>query len=182
MFIKNKKKVREYQKQAELLLINSIKPIETLAQIEDIKDEGINESNSNLQKRKTTVPNNVLLELKTQLEMFETNKEFLHKNTTIEGLAKKFGTNRDYLSKSVNELKGKNFSQYLNELRINYIVEELKINKVLRKHTISAIAEDIGFNNSESFSNAFKKITGTLPSYYIKLLQTQKAQNEGFVK
>ena len=133
-------------------------------------------------KSKTTIPKTVLLELKTHLEMFETNKEFLHKNITIEGLAKKFGTNRDYLSKSVNELKGKNFSQYVNELRINYIVEELKTDVVIRKHTISAIAEDIGFNNSESFSNAFKKITGTLPSYYIKLLQTQKIENEDFVK
>ncbi|AZA87475.1 AraC family transcriptional regulator [Chryseobacterium shandongense] len=182
MFIKNKKKIQEYQKQAELLLRKSTKPIDALAQVQGIKDDRIKENNSDLQKSKTTIPKTVLLELKTHLEMFETNKEFLHKNITIEGLAKKFGTNRDYLSKSVNELKGKNFSQYVNELRINYIVEELKTDVVIRKHTISAIAEDIGFNNSESFSNAFKKITGTLPSYYIKLLQTQKIENEDFVK
>ena len=40
----------------------------------------------------------------------------------------------------------------------------------MRNHTIAAIADDIGYNNSESFTNAFKKITGTLPSYYIKAL------------
>lgn len=181
MFLKNKKKVREYEKQAELLLRSSIKSTDIVQQITVSKVEEIKEDNPVLQKPKTTVPNNILLEIKSQLEIFEANKEFLQKNITVDGLAKDLGTNRDYLSKTVNELKGKNFSQYLNELRINYIVEELKTNKVLRKHTISAIAEDIGFNNSESFSNAFKKITGTLPSYYIKLLQSQNFENENFV-
>ncbi|CAD7806516.1 hypothetical protein CHRY9390_01522 [Chryseobacterium aquaeductus] len=170
MFIKNKKKVQEYKKQAELLVRNS-KSTDIIPQIPVSQDEKINEDNSVSQKPKTTVPNNILIELKSQLDLFEANKVFLQKNITVDRLAKDLGTNRDYLSKSVNELKGKNFSQYLNELRINYIVEELKTNNVLRKHTISAIAEDIGFNNAESFSNAFKKITGTLPSYYIKLLK-----------
>lgn len=169
MFTKNRKKVKEYQKQAELLLTNSLK--ESSLQITPIHNNDIIESKSIGEKIRSTIPNNILQELKSKLVLFEVNKDFLHKNITIDGLAKDLGTNRDYLSKSVNELKGKNFSQYLNELRINYIVEELKSNEKLRKYTISAIAEDIGFNNSESFSNAFKKITGTLPSYYIKLLK-----------
>lgn len=180
MFTKNRKKVKEYQKQAELLLTNSLK--EDSLQITPVHNNDIIESKSIGEKVKSTIPNNILQELKSKLVLFEVNKDFLHKNITIDGLAKDLGTNRDYLSKSVNELKGKNFSQYLNELRINYIVEELKSNEKLRKYTISAIAEDVGFNNSESFSNAFKKITGTLPSYYIKLLQTQQSENKSFVK
>ena len=65
----------------------------------------------------------------------------------------------------------------MNELRINFIVEELKSNNRIRKHTIAAIAEDIGYNNSESFTNAFKKITGTLPSYFIKALNEKDTIN-----
>jgi len=172
-FVKNKKKIKEYEKHAEILLTKSNKKSQLSPQI-TLTDEKINKNNLYIEKPKTTVPNNILLELKTQLELFETNKDFLHKNITIDGLAKKIGTNRDYLSKAVNEIKGKNFSQYLNELRINYIVRELKSNDKLRKYTILAIANDIGFNNSESFSNAFKKITGTLPSFYIKLLNDQE--------
>lgn len=175
MFTKNRKKVKEYQKQAELLLTNSLK--ESSLQITPVHNNDIIDSKSIGEKVKSTIPNNILQELKSKLLLFEANKDFLHKNITIDGLAKDLGTNRDYLSKSVNELKGKNFSQYLNELRINYIVEELKSNEKLRKYSISAIAEDVGFNNSESFSNAFKKITGTLPSYYIKLLQEQSENN-----
>ena len=105
---------------------------------------------------------------------FEEDKKYLNRNLTMDELAKDFKTNRDYLSKAVNELKGKNFPQYINELRINYIVKQLKDNPNLQKYTIAGIAEEAGYNNSESFTNSFKKITGTLPSYYIKALQEKK--------
>lgn len=164
-----KRRIKEYQKQADLLIKKS-KSSEVLptppAVIRNPKVPSEEKSKSLLSDEK-------LQSLKTKLEQFEKNKKFLHKNITIDNLAKDLGTNRDYLSKSVNELKGKNFSQYLNELRINYIVQELKDNEKLRRYTISSIANEIGYNNSESFANAFKKITGTLPSYYIKLLQGQ---------
>ncbi|MCU7617407.1 helix-turn-helix transcriptional regulator [Chryseobacterium sp. PBS4-4] len=173
MFIKNKKRVKEYKKQAEILLSKSTKEFEFVHEVTTNSDDWINKNYPPQEKPKNTVPHNILTELKLQLELFETKKEFLHKNITIDGLAKEFGTNRDYLSKSVNEIKEQNFSQYLNELRINYVVKELKSNEKLRKYTISAIASEIGYNNSESFSNAFKKITGTLPSFYIKLLNQE---------
>lgn len=180
--IKNKKRVRQYKKQAEVLLI-SFKS-ENSPSINDVVtyEKPQTENKTITEKTKSNIPKNVLEDLNNQLSLFEKNKDFLQKNITIDALAKKLGTNRDYLSKAVNEIKGKNFSQYLNELRVGYIVEELKSNEKLRKFTVSAIADETGFNNSESFSNAFKKITGTLPSYYIKLLQSQKVVNDDFVK
>lgn len=162
-------RIRQYQKQADLLLETS--------GIQPIPNNKIREQNISIEeKAKSILSDAKLQDLRMKLEQFENNKEFLRKNITSDSLAKNLGTNRDYLSKSVNELKNKNFSQYLNELRINYIIEELKNNKKLRKYTISSIADDIGYNNSESFSNAFKKITGTLPSYYIKSLQDNTAK------
>ncbi|KAA0127864.1 helix-turn-helix transcriptional regulator [Chryseobacterium sp. SN22] len=169
MYIKNKKKIKEYKKQAELLLEKS-KEVSIVLTVPSHKV--IEEDNFKEEKVKS-IPDKKLQDIKTKLERFESNRDFLQKNITVDGLAKDLGTNRDYLSKLVNELKGKNFSQYLNELRINHIVEELNNNERLRKYTIAAIADEIGYNNSESFSNAFRKITGTLPSYYIKLLQEQ---------
>jgi AraC-like DNA-binding protein len=167
-YIKNKRKITRYKKQAEQLLEKYQK---IFVQIPDANYEIVKAKKE--EKNRTQLSDGKLQDMKIKLEQFENNKGFLRKNITVETLAKEMETNRDYLSKSVNELKGKNFPQYLNELRINYIIEELKNNEKLRKHTISAIAEDIGYNSSESFSNAFKKITGTLPSYYIKLLQEQ---------
>ncbi|MCF2221041.1 AraC family transcriptional regulator [Chryseobacterium sp. PS-8] len=162
-----RRRIKQYQQQADLLLEKSKVLI-----IPPTPENVVKEQNISLEeKAKNILPDSKLQDLKIKLEQFENNKEFLRKNITSDSLAKDLGTNRDYLSKSVNELKGKNFSQYLNELRINYIIEELKYNEKLRKYTISSIANDIGYNSSESFANAFKKITGTLPSYYIKSLQ-----------
>ncbi|WP_426480777.1 helix-turn-helix domain-containing protein [Chryseobacterium sp. R2ACT005] len=171
---KNRKKIKEYEKQAKVL---SEKPLATPLPEEEKKNETpITDNPSTIVERKEKAPksdpssNPKFKILIDKIEQFEKTNSFLNKNITLDSLAKEFDTNRDYLSKLVNELKGKNFSQYLNELRINYIVEELKSNEKIRKHTIAAIADDIGYNNAESFTNAFKKITGTLPSYYIKAL------------
>lgn len=163
-----KRKIGEYKKQAELLLEQSR---EQPAVLSISKREIIKENALKNEKSRGILSNEKLQDIKARLEQFESNSVFLLKNITLESLSKDFNTNRDYLSRSINELKGKNFSQYLNELRINFIVEELNKNQRLRKYTIAAIADEIGYNNSESFANAFKKITGTLPSYYIKVLR-----------
>ncbi|PTT74850.1 MULTISPECIES: helix-turn-helix domain-containing protein [unclassified Chryseobacterium] len=165
-----KRRVQEYKKQAELLLEKSK---EQSIVFPSSNNEMIEGNVSKEEKPKGILSDKKLQNIKGKLEQFENNKEFLRKNITVDSLAKDFDTNRDYLSKSVNELKGKTFPQYLNELRIRYVVEELNSNEKLRKHTIASIADDIGYNSSESFANAFKKITGTLPSYFIKLLQEQ---------
>ncbi|MGU3377274.1 helix-turn-helix domain-containing protein [Chryseobacterium sp. M5A1_1a] len=169
LFIRNRKKTQQYKKQADQLLEKS-----RAAEISITQNIPKVEHEVKVQKVKNILSDEKLQDIKIKLEEFEKNRSFLRKNITVDSLAKDFSSNRDYLSKSVNELKEKNFSQYLNELRINYIVEELNHNEKIRKHTIAAIADDIGYNNSESFSNAFRKITGTLPSYYIKLLQKQE--------
>ncbi|KAB1229766.1 helix-turn-helix domain-containing protein [Chryseobacterium viscerum] len=169
---KNRKKIKEYEKLAKVL---SERPLIVPTVQEEIKVESEVIPPTVIEKKekapKSDLSSNPKFKiLIDKIEQFEKTNSFLNKNITLDSLSKDFDTNRDYLSKLVNELKGKNFSQYLNELRINYIVEELKSNEKIRKHTIAAIADDIGYNNAESFTNAFKKITGTLPSYYIKAL------------
>ncbi|WP_425593349.1 helix-turn-helix domain-containing protein [Aquimarina algiphila] len=74
------------------------------------------------------------------------------------------------MSKIVNVFKEKSFTQYINELRIQYITEKLKKDSRIRNYTLSTIGEEIGFNNTESFSKAFFKIIGIYPSYFIKRL------------
>ena len=109
-----------------------------------------------------------------QLILFEKNKGFLNSSITIQNLAQDFNTNSKYLSIIINAKKEKTFSQYINELRIDYIINELKNNKNLCKYTISAIAEEAGFNTAESFSKSFFKRTGLKPSYFIKELKKPK--------
>ena len=112
-------------------------------------------------------------ELVEKLRKFENDCGFLELNLKLIDLADRFDTNSSYLSKTINQYKRKNFSQYLNDLRIDYAVIKLKKDKKIRKYTVKALAEEFGFNNSESFAKAFHANTGLQPSYFIKKLKDE---------
>lgn len=109
-----------------------------------------------------------------KLKVFEKNKGYLESNITIQTLSTIFETNSKYVSKIVNVFKGKTFIQYINDLRIEYAIVQLKENNKIRKYTIQALALEFGFNNAESFSTAFYKKTGIKPTYFIKELDLDK--------
>jgi AraC-like DNA-binding protein len=108
-----------------------------------------------------------------KLDNFEAKKEFLQNDINLAMVAKKCDTNTKYLSKIIHTCKDKSFVNYINDLRINYILKELKENTILQKYTIKSISEEIGFNTAESFATAFRKKTGIRPSYYIKNLKNK---------
>lgn len=116
----------------------------------------------------------VISDILQKLDEFEKNKVFLDRNSSLHDIAKQFNTNSTYLSKVVNIKKDKNFSNYINQLRIEYCLEVLKKDKKILNYTIKAIAEEVGFNNAQSFSNAFYKFTGIYPSYFVEQLKKDK--------
>jgi YesN/AraC family two-component response regulator len=54
------------------------------------------------------------------------------------------------------------------DLRINYLIQKLDENPILRKHSIEALADSIGYKNASSFTRIFKNYTGISPSKYFK--------------
>ena len=121
-------------------------------------------------KKEQTVSDAVLESITEHLALFEKNKEFLSTEITLSYLAKTFETNSKYLSQVINQQKEQSFNNYINGLRIKYTVEKLKTDLVFRKYSIKAIANEVGFNTTESFSKAFFKNTGIRPSFFIKEL------------
>ena len=117
------------------------------------------------------ISEDVVTQILSCLDKFEEKQRFLKSNVTITSLSKDCDTNVKYLSKIVNFYKKKSFSVYINELRIDYAVEKLQTDKLLRHYAISAIAREVGFNTTEAFSKSFLKKTGIYPSYFIKELQ-----------
>jgi AraC-like DNA-binding protein/tetratricopeptide (TPR) repeat protein len=107
-------------------------------------------------------------EILEKLIKLEEKKYYLKQEYTLHNVAKRLKTNTAYLSKIVNSELGKTFSTYTNELRINYIIIELKNNAKLRSYSINAISEEIGYKSSESFVKYFKLATGISPTIYIK--------------
>ncbi len=122
------------------------------------------------EKRKLLISQNIVSNVQVKLESFEQEDQFLDRSISLNKLAIIFGTNSNYLSKIINHHKNKNFSSYLNQLRIQYAVQKLKEDTQFRKYDIKSIAQEVGFNSAESFSKAFYKQTGIYPSYFIKKL------------
>ncbi|WP_130735269.1 helix-turn-helix transcriptional regulator [Flavobacterium sp. J27] len=105
------------------------------------------------------------------LDLFEKNKDYINKNCSLENLAKDFNTNKTYLSKIINEDKGYSFSSYINNLRIDYVIQLLKEDKKIRKYSIESIAEEVGYNNAKAFSKAFYERIQVKPSVFIKNME-----------
>jgi YesN/AraC family two-component response regulator len=119
----------------------------------------------------STIDEDTINAVLEKLNQFEKKKGFLQKDITLTILAKKCATNTKYLPKIIHIHKDKSFVNYINNLRIDYILKELRDNTILQKYTIKTISEEAGFNTAESFARAFKNKTGIRPSYYIKKLK-----------
>lgn len=106
-------------------------------------------------------------EILSKLKALEDKMYYLKADFTQQLVAKKIKTNTTYLSHVVNKHYNKSFSMYYNELRINYIVNEIINNATFREYTTQAIAESAGFKNADSFTTSFKKKTGLTPFQFI---------------
>ena len=95
------------------------------------------------------------------------NEEKIFADSTINlaKLAKKLNVSPHLLSQLLNDNLQKNFSQFINEYRIDEAKEMLLKDQHLK---IQAVAENCGFNSNSTFYAAFKKITGTTPAEFIK--------------
>jgi len=107
-------------------------------------------------------------EILEKLNKLEDKQYFLKQECTLHNVAKKLKTNTAYLSRIINNELNKSFSTYINELRINYAILELKNNSRLRAYSTKAIAEEMGYKSSDSFTKYFKAATGITPTVYIK--------------
>ncbi|TWI01229.1 AraC-like DNA-binding protein [Flavobacterium tiangeerense] len=122
-----------------------------------------------------SLSNEIVLELLEKLTVFENDKGFIENTISIQKLALELNTNTKYLSKVINEQKGKTFVQYINELRVNEAVLQLQAQPILQNYTIASLASEFGFNSAEAFSAAFYKKYKIKPSFFIKELSKTRA-------
>lgn len=102
-------------------------------------------------------------------KLLNEERVFTKKDLTVEDIAKKMGTNIKYVSSAIKAASEMNFNTFIN----TYRVEEAKLllsdnNRINWK--IEAISEECGFNNSTTFYQTFKKITGLTPASYRKMV------------
>jgi len=78
-------------------------------------------------------------------------------------LAETVGISTHHLSEVLNQHEGKNFYQFVNEYRINYVCEQLKMDKNIK---ILDLAMSAGFSSKSTFNAVFKQFTQHTPSQY----------------
>ena len=108
--------------------------------------------------------------LLSKLEEFEGSTLFTKRNISLSYLATYCGSNTRYLSHIINTYKKKDFNNYINELRIQYIIEKLQSSPQYRKYKVATLANEAGFSSPNKFSTVFKKEISMPPSLYIKHL------------
>ncbi|PXY40576.1 hypothetical protein DMB65_11730 [Flavobacterium cheongpyeongense] len=113
-----------------------------------------------------------------QLEKFEKDKKFLVKDLTSAKLAAIFNSNPKYLSQIIYQYRGKKFVKYIADLKINYLIKLLKEDSKIRKYSNSALAEEVGFSSTKTFTQAFFAEAGCPTSYFIEELNKISQENK----
>ncbi len=114
-------------------------------------------------------------EIMMKLKKLEDQMFYLKPEFSQQQVAKRIKTNTTYLSYVVNKNYQKSFSVYYNELRINYVINEIIANAKYRAYTTQAIAESAGFKNADSFASSFKKKTGVTPYQFINEMKKRES-------
>ncbi|PTT07340.1 hypothetical protein DBR27_07550 [Flavobacterium sp. HMWF030] len=103
-----------------------------------------------------------------QLEKFENGKRFLEKDWNLVTLSAAFNSNTKYLAAILSHYRDKGFNEYINGLRIEYIINLLKNDYKFRKYTYEALANEAGFSSTQRFANAFLAKAGMPVSFFIE--------------
>ncbi|NGM62340.1 AraC family transcriptional regulator [Sphingobacterium sp. SGG-5] len=105
-------------------------------------------------------------------EGFETHKWYLNPELNLPLLSQKTTIPTHVLSQVINQQFEKNFFDFVNAYR----VEALKIHLLDTQYNhikIEELAFMCGFNSKAAFQRAFKKHTGTTPTLYRKLMESE---------
>ena len=105
------------------------------------------------------------------VEWLEKDKNYRRKDLTVEVVAKELKTNREYLSRAINDNNFR-FNEIINRRRINEAIRILSDqNNVMSRYNLSVIAFESGFQSVSVFIDAFKKQTGMTPAEFRGNLQ-----------
>ncbi len=99
-------------------------------------------------------------------ELMIAQRFFIRNDLKIDDLVKEIGSNRTYVSNYINRTYHCSFSEYTNNLRIEYAKTLLLSSAKGTK--LSQIAEEAGFASEQSFYRNFKKFVGMTPIEWVK--------------
>ncbi|MFL1895590.1 helix-turn-helix domain-containing protein [Aquimarina sp. 2-A2] len=97
----------------------------------------------------------------------EVDKAYLDPNLNLSKISRSVALPQRNISKAINAIENKNLNSFINSYRIEEFKKLLRSN-THQKYSISAIADEVGFNSRASFYKNFKDIVGESPTAYVK--------------
>ncbi len=104
-------------------------------------------------------------------DLVEKERVYRQQDLTLDSMAVLLETNRSTLSKLINQVSEKRFTDFINTYRIEE-AKELLGNPDFDKYKISAIGFEVGFNRAGTFYDVFKKYTGVTPTKFKQNIST----------
>ncbi|MCL2435675.1 MAG: tetratricopeptide repeat protein [Lentimicrobiaceae bacterium] len=123
---------------------------------------------------------NVILSEQSQKELLnsiltfmENTSQICNPDFTLEKLTNSIHSNQKYVSFVINNVLKKNFNSFLNSYRVRE-AQRLFSDSDSSKYTVEFVANQVGFKSRNSFSDAFKEITGVTPGFYVRSLHNSQ--------
>ena len=123
------------------------------------------------QKKRELLKIDEMLSIVSKLENAMAKEAFKDSELTLDKLATYTKNNKYHISETLNHYLHKPFYTFVNEYRIEYVKEQMKI-LVMKDYEINmlSLAYEAGFNSKSSFNRYFKEIVGETPSSYFKMV------------
>jgi len=137
-------------------------------------DQKISALKTKKQKELLDIPQETVELILQRLEKFEQDKKYLAWDLRLAALADILHSNQKYVSKIIWHYKEKDVVDYINDLKIDYVIELLKNNRLARNYTNAALAKEAGFSSTQRFVNAFKARTEISTSYFIEQIKKEQ--------
>lgn len=122
------------------------------------------------------IPQETVDKILSRLEKWKQAQRFLESNITRASMAVYLETNVHYVSDVISHYYGKSFTEYINDLKIDYIIDQLKTDKHKRMFTHEALAKEAGFGTTQSFVTAFKARAGISPNFFSAKIRKEMAE------
>lgn len=109
-------------------------------------------------------------------EWLEKEKQYLRSDLDLNTVSRELGTNRSYLSKSINA-QGTRFTELVNRYRVQEVLSIFEDEEDIRNSfTLQEIASEAGFHTKSVFFDAFRKETGMTPNQFKEYLKYSKIE------
>lgn len=99
-------------------------------------------------------------------DYFQQRQPFLDPALSLQQVASATGYSRNQISYLLNQVLGQSFYRYVNQARLQHLLERLQAGNDLRR--MDELAFEAGFNSLTAFYSTFRRQTGMTPKAYLK--------------